>query len=807
MAKILDLLDSKNQKFDPGASGMSSTNAQDGIIEAYSIVNVQFDLTPTLGGDLQTNNNDIIIQDGSANEKGRLKYISAENAVALAFISDPGAGLDPKTDGGILAKAGELTLAGSITEVINLSGSGTQQVYVSDDGVLYGVEPPVAGWTETDVDNADYTFPTLGTWVEIVGLVITIPQPVDVGDRVDAFINLYIQNGSSNTGGSIDIGIGIDNVAPTTALNNISIEGGFDAVVPTSITTTLHGGLAIGQTLSVFVRRSTQDNAQFNPQLLGSIDPSELIVSVPTAGGGGGGNTDLGNIPAPTTVTITSSTGANTVLAGAVSGTAGVMTGAQVDSLNAKADQTALDSHTGDTVIHMDADQGAAMDAANSPSAANAIATINDLLDNPSGGTALQYVWSTDTTATDPGSGRVKANNADLSLATEIYVSNLTKAGNNVQPAWSAWRNGDYLGIADSKQASNGRPYRLTANSIDNTGWFTLQVTALGSTQNPAIGNNRDTLLNLIADPASRIPQGGTAGQRLTKIDGVDYNTEWADPGVTEAGDNVFTGNNAFLGDFNVGNPGIETGSIQVDGVSYPSVGKFNRFGAGVTAEVVIHRHSTTDGSNLVFSRALSNDVTHANVVDGTVLGDIQFTGWGDSSYWTGAVIRAVVDGNPGVSDMPTKLDFLTSADGGFTPALRMSLRANGTVELGNATVIGDASVAGLSSNNFLEVVKYAYYNTKVLAAAATVNFADGGRQEINAITYPNILLTPGIAAKPANYILTILNSNNLVSIAPSAGGAIEWGGGTPPVWAGKTVLTFYYDGTVWIGSKLVGVA
>ncbi len=47
-------------------------------------------------------------------------------------------------------------------------------------------------------------------------------------------------------------------------------------------------------------------------------------------------DTDLGNIPAANQVTITSSTGGDTIISGAVSGTAGVMTGAQVDELASK---------------------------------------------------------------------------------------------------------------------------------------------------------------------------------------------------------------------------------------------------------------------------------------------------------------------------------------------------------------------------------------------------------------------------------------------------------------------------------------
>ncbi len=53
-------------------------------------------------------------------------------------------------------------------------------------------------------------------------------------------------------------------------------------------------------------------------------------------------NTDLGNTPTPTQVTITSSTGADTIIPGAASGAAGVMTGAQVDLLAGKIDASGV---------------------------------------------------------------------------------------------------------------------------------------------------------------------------------------------------------------------------------------------------------------------------------------------------------------------------------------------------------------------------------------------------------------------------------------------------------------------------------
>ncbi len=696
MAKILDLLDSVNQKFDPGASGMSSTNAQDAILEAYNNpanlpvggivaqyirkqsgtdydvlwenLKIADDSTPILGGELQTDNNDIILQDAVLVEKGRIGYEATIDGVYIGFISNPANGFNPLTDGGVSAKAGEVSLSGSIVE-LNAFKNGTEnlQVYVSPDGVLFGVVPPIPGWEETDTDNADYSFPALGSWVQITGLFITVPQAVDAGDRIDATVNLYFQE-VGGRGGTIDIGIGINGVAPTTALDNVRMEAGFDANVPVSITTTTHGGIAINDTVNVFVRRSTQDHANFSPQLLGSINPSELIVSVPGVGGGapGGDPTNLGNITGPSTVTITSSTGANTVIPGATSGPngAGVMTEAQVTSLASKIDATGV------TYEALDANGDVG------PNAGQVEPGLGDPLTD---GFVLSSTAAGIRSWVAPGG-------TDLGTSPAIDSVTITSSSglDTVIPGATSGPSG--AGVMTSAQVNS------LASKIDATG-----VTFEALDANGDVGSGVD-----------QVAQGNHLHAGV-----------YADL----ASDNSFTAANQFLGNFNVGDPGTEVGNIQLDGISYPSVGKFNRFGTGVTAELVIHRHSTVDDSNLVFSRALSNDATHANVANGTVLGDIQFTGWGDSSYWSGASLKAVVDGVPGVSDMPTRLDFLTSADGSFAPTLRMSIRADGTVEIAGTVTVGGGVVNATKIGNWDTAFGWGDHAVQGYITAAGVTF------------------------------------------------------------------------------------
>lgn len=151
---------------------------------------------------------------------------------------------------------------------------------------------------------------------------------------------------------------------------------------------------------------------------------------------------------------------------------------------------------------------------------------------------------------------------------------------------------------------------------------------------------------------------------------------------------NTYSSENTFLGGFNVGDPGTETGSILVNGTPFTAAAKINRFGSSVGGELIIHRHSSVDQSDIVYSRALSDDATHANVVDTTTLGNMVYTGWFDTSYWLGAIISARVDGTPGSGDMPTRIDFATSADGTASPVIHMSVRANGVVEVSGSPIV-----------------------------------------------------------------------------------------------------------------------
>ena len=72
-----------------------------------------------------------------------------------------------------------------------------------------------------------------------------------------------------------------------------------------------------------------------------------------------------------------------------------------------------------------------------------------------------------------------------------------------------------------------------------------------------------------------------------------------------------------------------------------------------------------------------------SDVSSGDYLGIMDFRGYHTDGYDHAATIQAIVDNTPGNGDMPTRLEFLTSADGSATPTLRMTIDSNGRVGIG----------------------------------------------------------------------------------------------------------------------------
>lgn len=100
-------------------------------------------------------------------------------------------------------------------------------------------------------------------------------------------------------------------------------------------------------------------------------------------------------------------------------------------------------------------------------------------------GTGFQYGFDTDTTATDPGSGDVKFNNATLSSVTAIYISETTDQSQAIAEVLDTWDDSDStvkgrITIFEQEDQTNFAIFDLTA-AADSGSYRTLTVTYIDS--------------------------------------------------------------------------------------------------------------------------------------------------------------------------------------------------------------------------------------------------------------------------------------------------------------------------------------
>jgi hypothetical protein len=111
-----------------------------------------------------------------------------------------------------------------------------------------------------------------------------------------------------------------------------------------------------------------------------------------------------------------------------------------------------------------------------------------------SGPGPVDYTWDTGTTAADPGSGKVRANNATLSSATAIYISETDRLGNNIATYLQTWDDSTsstrgVLEIVDTATPANRAYFGVTGTITDNGTYDTITVSYLSGATSFSAGN------------------------------------------------------------------------------------------------------------------------------------------------------------------------------------------------------------------------------------------------------------------------------------------------------------------------------
>jgi hypothetical protein len=146
--------------------------------------------------------------------------------------------------------------------------------------------------------------------------------------------------------------------------------------------------------------------------------------------------------------------------------------------------------------------------------------------------------------------------------------------------------------------------------------------------------------------------------------------------------------------------PGLQVQSTGAN--AYTSIGRWDNNAAN---------------SGLIFNKSRGGSVgTFGIVQSGDSLGEITFVGDDGSAFVAAARIQAQVDGTPGVTDMPGRLVFSTTADGANNSTERMRITSAGVLQIadaGNITVgtttgtkIGTATTQKIGFYNATPVVQ-----------------------------------------------------------------------------------------------------
>ncbi|TXH51855.1 MAG: hypothetical protein E6Q97_17395 [Desulfurellales bacterium] len=118
---------------------------------------------------------------------------------------------------------------------------------------------------------------------------------------------------------------------------------------------------------------------------------------------------------------------------------------------------------------------------------------------------------------------------------------------------------------------------------------------------------------------------------------------------------------------------------------------------------VMVGTGNNAAGPAIAFLKTRAVGASNANTVvqNGDYAGNFIFYAAGGASYHSCGIIRVVIDGTPGLSDMPGRMSFLVTEDGASSPTERLSILPNGSIGISTQTApVANAAKAIIFGDN-----------------------------------------------------------------------------------------------------------